>query len=94
MYRRRDIGTLVLDSEGVRKENQGKGTPLPGRSFTSGSPSLEAAGESTGFPGPELSHQEVRLEAGRGWCSRQDTGLEQRFDGNQRADEGRTGELD
>lgn len=58
-----------MELEGVRKENQGKAPPCPG-----GISHLEAARDSTGFPGQEPPGSQTG-KVGRDWHSRQDTDL-------------------
>lgn len=53
-----------------------KAPPCPG-----GISHLEAAGDSTGFPGQEPPESQTG-KVGRDWHLRQDTRLEKRFDGD------------
>lgn len=65
-----------MELEGVRKENQGKSTSVPWRNFTPGS----CRGQHR-FPRQEPPESQTG-KVGRDWHLRQDTRLEQRFDGD------------
>lgn len=62
--RKRKTELLFLELEGVRKENQEKAPPCPGEISH-----LEAAGDSTGFPGQEPPESRTG-KVGRDWHSR------------------------